>query len=332
MKIAIALNKLWNWYPIYVASKRFVEKHPIKWKEKAGGPNFLPYPKTGWASWITALDATIIMPSDCIRNDLEAFDVIVVPVFGKAWTYLNWIRKELGNNSKTKIVAFLDIAIDLLHRSDTRMFNHPEILYELDKADIIFSAERVQQKVLEHLLKREIVFLNHPIDVKGLKRFVLKTGESLEEKDRTFYHGPVNKRPLAGVIYHAYTIENDYVLPYLVLKELDYAWALFGIPNQDVMRVMGIWGVRAESEGMSYYQFHQWLSRLHLVVNIHMSYSVNRVWQECQVLGTPCVNIRNTVDLVDEFILNIGRQETFVNMDYANLENSKHSFLEMVGG
>lgn len=332
MKVAIALNKVWNWYPLYLASKKFVEKHPIKWREKAGGLNFLPYPKTGWASWIPTLDATIIMPPDCLKDDLEEFDVILVPVFGKAWTYLDTIRSKLGNNSKTKVVAFLDIAIDLLHRSDTRMFNHPEIIYELDKADIIFSAERVQQRMLGHLLKREIEFLNHPIDVKGLKRFVLKTGEPMADKDRAYFYGPVNKVPVAGVVYHDYTIENDYVLPYLLLRELDYAWALFGVPMQDVNRVMGIWGVRVEGQGMGYYQFHQWLARLNLVINIHSSYSIDRVWQECQVLGTPCISVRDCIDLSSEYVLNLANNRKFKDMDFANLENSKQNFLKMIGG
>ena len=140
------------------------------------------------------------------KDELEEFDIIHVNMTGGNFALLNMIRDELGNSSDTKIVTNIDFDVGNWGRN----FIYPTMLEKvLQCADMVFHVESHGASVLEHVLKRPVPVLPHPVDVDGI--------DECKKVDR---------EPMIAVIHHRYY--PDATTPYWACRDLPLNLVLMG--------------------------------------------------------------------------------------------------------
>lgn len=140
------------------------------------------------------------------KEELEEFDIIHVNMTGGNFALLHMIRDQLGDSSDTKIVTNIDFDVGNWGRN----FTYPTILEKaLRCADMVFHVESRGAAVLEHVLKRNIPVLPHPVDVNGIDTYK-----------------KVDREPMISVIHHRYY--PDPTTPYWATRDLPLNLVLMG--------------------------------------------------------------------------------------------------------
>jgi hypothetical protein len=180
------------------------------------------------------------------------------------------IRKEIGDNSNTLIVACVDYAIEIWGST----FNIKQLKDELEKADIVFTGEPKMRNQLEALINKPVKFLTHPTNTAILK-----------EKAQ-----PYESRQNAVLcLIHRYN--NDWVPPWLVVKDfkdiMDYAVFLDGHPNNLVTKMPFFRQVRP---GVDYDPWIEFLKQAKIVVDsYHNMHTYGRGIVDAACLKVPVI-------------------------------------------
>lgn len=115
-------------------------------------------------------------------------------------------RDILGDSSSTRIVVNIDFDVG----SWGSTWRHPTLVEKaLQAADMVFHVCSTGAAVLEHALKRPVLTLPHPVDIKGL--------DAYKKMDR---------EPYLVNIHHRY--EQDITLPYWAIRDLPLTNVLLG--------------------------------------------------------------------------------------------------------
>ena len=126
--------------------------------------------RTGLYSWVPTFDGEIRYFNDVDPSEYENYDVIQVNLSAQDLHILGEVRKVLGPNSKTKLVANNDYTLELWHTFEFL----PTTAREINHADMIFGTEPNQVGFLETLLKRKVHLIMHLCFTKRLKTLCAK--------------------------------------------------------------------------------------------------------------------------------------------------------------
>lgn len=94
------------------------------------------------------------------RDTLEQYDIIHVNYLHKNSSYIPAIREALGKHSSTIIIANVDFAMLMWHRTDPILMKSM-----LSIADFVFHVEPMGAKRLGFLLQKDVPCIPHPVDV-----------------------------------------------------------------------------------------------------------------------------------------------------------------------
>jgi len=206
------------------------------------------------------------------KGKLDQYDIIFVGISRPELqgNLMSLIREELGVNSKTKVVANVDYAVEMWPMA----FNATHLRHELDKADYIFAAEKSMVSHLKALMNnRTIHYFSHPTDLRTLK----KLGQPIEGRQN---------RNLA--IIHRY--DNNWMDMYIATKDLK------GIETYAVLLDPGIQVeclpyFQFTVNGLPYPQFMEMLSHSRICMDsYHKMHSYGRMPVECACLRVPIVS------------------------------------------
>lgn len=156
----------------------------------------------GFYNWPKVMDGEFDYYSQK-KGKLKNYDIIFVGLSRPEieGCLLSKIRREIGPNSRTKIIVSVDYAVPLWQNS----FNLHLFENELKQADAIFIAEPSAMSCVACLVNEEvpIFFMPHPTDVEMMKR----------------YCQPIDERFNALlVLIHRY--DNNWYVPALITKDL----------------------------------------------------------------------------------------------------------------
>jgi glycosyltransferase involved in cell wall biosynthesis len=129
------------------------------------GPMLLP----GLYSWINAFreaGGKAMMEAILDRDTLENFDLIHVNITPGHPSYAQSIRRTLGPNSDTKIIANVDYAMSMWGNIDPYLLEN-----ELLAADLVFHVESQGAARISRILNKPVPTIPHPVDVDRIKKF-----------------------------------------------------------------------------------------------------------------------------------------------------------------
>lgn len=205
------------------------------------------------------------------KNNLNDYDVIFIGISRPELmgNLASMIREKIGVNSKTKLVANVDYAVEMWPMA----FNPTHLKHELDKCDYIFAAELSMVSHLKALTNREIHYFSHPTDIRQLKSFA----KPLDKRDN---------KTLTTV--HRY--DNNWYDMFLATQNLKgteiYAVLLDPAPKIDCLPYFDY-----VLDGMPYPHFIDVLSKSRLVIDsYHKMHSYGRIPVECACLKVPIVS------------------------------------------
>lgn len=149
-------------------------------KIELDGPLMMP----GLFSWVNAFrdhGGKGVMRATFDRNELESFDIIHVNITPGHPSYVQALRRALGQHSSTKIIANVDYAVSMWGNID------PYVLEaELRAADTVFHVESTGAARVGRMLNRKVHCIPHPVDTVRLKK--LKNAPFSEPTITCQYH------------------------------------------------------------------------------------------------------------------------------------------------
>jgi len=224
--------------------------------------------RTGLYSWIPVFDGDIKYFKEVDPSEYEKYDVIHINLSGQDIHLLGEIRKVLGENSKTKLVANNDYTVELWQNS----FDYfPTLKREINHADMIFGTEPNQVGTMETLLGRKVHLIPHPCFVKRLKTL-----------------RPKRKQDVISVVSHRY--DNYNMVPSIAVDNLGYKTRLIGYDaNSDKKKFVTSTCYNEILPGTNYMDFCEQLMESKVVVDPFTLTSVSRVGWDCAALGVPIV-------------------------------------------
>lgn len=205
------------------------------------------------------------------EDHLNDYDIIFIGISSPELigNLASSIREKIGVNSKTKLVANVDYAVEMWPQA----FNLTHLRHELLQCDYIFAAENAMVSHLEALTNRKIHSFSHPTDIRQLKNF----GKPIDQR---------NNRMLSVV--HRY--DNNWQDLYLATKDIA------GIENHAVLldpsrKIDCLPYFKYIVDGLPYPQFIDMLSKSKLVADsYHKMHSYGRIPVECACLRVPVVS------------------------------------------
>jgi len=179
------------------------------------------------------------------------------------------IRREIGTNSKTKLVICIDYAIELWQN----IFNPHALETELLNADVIFISEPTMVNYVRTLLndKVPVHHLVHPSNIDVIRKIRKPIEQRTEE---------------IVTIIHRY--DNNWLSPYLVTKDLP--WNTHAVLLDGNLEKHLYAFFKYMRQGFEFTQFLDWSSRMKVVLDSYHklhTYGRNAVDNAC--LGLPTV-------------------------------------------
>ena len=163
---------------------------------------FIP---TGIYQWYRAFDGEQILFQNL--EDIESYDILFVNLTGMDFELPFLLRKKLGDNSNTKLIACVDYGLEYWKRT----LNHFEMLkLSLNCCDLVFSSEIRQKEHLEVLLEREVPLIYHPIDLEAISELRTPKRESYCTIISHLYDGEVL---LPHFVFRDIPIKTQFFLP-----------------------------------------------------------------------------------------------------------------------
>lgn len=119
----------------------------------------------GAAQWVKAFRGTLVEPGALAqRADIERYDIVHVILRPENYALIERLRVALGEQSETRLVLSLDMSAFDRHASEDGVR-----LSEIhSKADLVFANDHATVLHFERVIKRPIVELTHPADLKTL--------------------------------------------------------------------------------------------------------------------------------------------------------------------
>lgn len=250
-----------------------------------------------------------------IRNkeDIEEYDICHINLTGGDMALPQMIRDELGNSSSTKLIINTDFDPMLWGQ----VWEYPKFFEKsLQEADMVFQVDSIGAKYLEHMLKRKVYCLPHPVDVDGLNNYK-----------------KINREPTIVTVWHryipdcttAYYAQCD-VPAYKIL--LGYTGKVHNIGMFD--KVFGYIPFLEAIEVMSKAKFGY---------DMYIGYSYGRAVAEFAALAVPCI-CSNTIEACRKLFpktcvhpLNIKRQQeifmSLIEHDDEYIDTFKHAYNEV---
>lgn len=179
------------------------------------------------------------------------------------------IRKEIGENSKTKLVICIDYAIELWQQT----FQPYMLEQELMQADIIFVSEPSMLSNVKTLIndKKEVYHIPHPTDIEQIKKYRVP----LELKSNEIV-----------TLIHRY--DNNWMQPFITTKDL--SWNTHAILlDQGIMPHLFAF-FKYMHPGYEFMQYIEWVSRKRVMLDsYHKIHTYGRSAIDCACLGLPVV-------------------------------------------
>ena len=184
------------------------------------------------------------------------------------------IRKQLGDNSKTKLVVCIDYAIELWQG----VFNPHNLERELMAADMIFVSEPAMKSHVEAVLsdasgkpRKTVHHICHPTNIDAL---------------RTFYKAKSLRSDEVVALIHRY--DNNWMAPYLATKDLPWnTHAVLLDPGLEQQIYAYFNYVRP---GVEFLQYLDWVSRMKVLVDsYHRIHTYGRTAVDNACLQIPTV-------------------------------------------
>jgi len=224
--------------------------------------------RTGLYSWIPVLEGEIKLFKDVDPSEYEKYDVIQVNLSAQDLHILGDVRKVLGENSKTKLVANNDFTLELWAGSFDFFST---VAREIQHADMIFGTEPNQVGFLEVLLGRKVHLITHPCFTKRLKTL-----------------RPKNKKDVISVISHRYDNNNN--VPSVAANNLGVRTRLIGYDvNADNKKFVTTTCYNDVLPATNYMDFCDQLMESRVVIDPFTLTSQSRTGWDCAALGVPMV-------------------------------------------
>ena len=224
--------------------------------------------RTGLYSWIPVFEGEVRRFQDVDPSEYKNYDVIHVNLSAQDVHILGDVRRVIGWDSKTKLVANNDYTVELWQNS----FEYfSTLVREINHADMIFGTEPNQVGTMEVLLGRKVHLIVHPAFVKRLK--------TLEPKIR---------KDVLSVVNHRY--DNYVIVPSLSVKGLGYKTRLIGYDEEsDRQKYTTMTCYNEILKGTNYMDFCEQLMESKVVVDPFTLTSQSRVGWDCAAMGVPLV-------------------------------------------
>lgn len=160
---------------------------------------------SGCYQWIRVFNSDVVNYWGVI-DDPEKWDVIQFNMDSMDMNMLFEIRKRIGWESSTKLVANMDYAPGIWKDS----YPHPlHVKHAFLQADRIFATNPEGKDWIERLTGRKVALITHPCETHVLKRL----GTTFESNH-------------VAIIYHRY--DNPVMAPYLALHDINYVLSMVG--------------------------------------------------------------------------------------------------------
>jgi len=196
----------------------------------------------GFYNWHLAMKGDFKLYSKQVEERLADYDIVFVGISRPELdgVIMSRMRRALGENSKTKLVACIDYAIELWQGT----FNPHVLENELMQADMIFTAEPTMQLWVKALIgnRKPVHHIVHPSNIEAIQQ-IAKPIEQREES-------------IAAII-HRY---DNYWLPmYLVAKNLE--WDTTAVLLDPSIEVQILAYFPLTKHGFQFTQYLDWVSR-----------------------------------------------------------------------
>ena len=198
------------------------------------------------------------------KAEFEEYDCVHVNMTGGNFSLLNHIRDELGTSSSTKLIANIDFDVG----SWGKNWAYPGLLEKgLQCADLVFHVESRAAALLEHVLKRPVPVLPHPVDVDGLDAYK-----------------KIEREPYVVNVYHRYY--PDITTGYWCIRDLPLHSVLLGYVNGKVPPLP----MYDEYYGhIPFLDAIDIMSQAKFGLDLFHGYNYGRVVCEFAALAVPCV-------------------------------------------
>ena len=196
----------------------------------------------GFYNWHLSFKGDFKLYNKGVESHLEDYDILFVGISRPELegVMISQMRKIIGPNSKTKIVACIDYAIELWQNT----FNPNMLENELNQADMIFTAEPMMKSWVEALIgnRRPVYHIPHPSNLDAIAQ-IAKPIESRSDE-------------IAAII-HRY---DQYWLPvYLVSKNLP--WDTTAVLLDPSIEIQILPYFPFTKHGFQFTQYLDWISR-----------------------------------------------------------------------
>ena len=160
---------------------------------------------SGCYQWIRVFDSDIVNFWQVIE-DPEKWDVIQFNMDSLDMNMLFEVRRKIGWESSTKLVANMDYAPGIWKTSYPQPLH---VKHAFLQADRIFATNPEGRDWIERLTGRKVALITHPCETHVLKRI-----------------GTTFKSEHVAIIYHRY--DNEVFAPYLALHDIGYVISMVG--------------------------------------------------------------------------------------------------------
>jgi len=227
--------------------------------------------RTGLYQWLNVFNGDVKYPRDVL--DYSKYDIIQVNMSPQDLPLIQRVRKELGKNSKTKLVINNDFTEELWGTS----YEFPEVLEKLlEDADMIFGTEYNQASGLSELAQRRVYVIPHPADIKRLKAI-----------------SPIPKKDIISTIWRRY--DRFSYVPSLVVRNHGLTTQLIGYDkDKDPKVYMTTALYDYVLAGTNYFEFCDQLRESKIVYDPFTFTSYSRTTVDTAALGIPVVGTDRT--------------------------------------
>lgn len=224
----------------------------------------------GFYSWSVAFNGEFHL-HQTKKGRLEEWDIIFLGMSRPELegVMASQIRKEIGWETKTKLVICIDYAIELWQGT----FNPHALEQELMQADMLFVAEPMMLQHVRSLIndRKPVHHILHPSNINNIRR----------------YSKPYEMRTdeIAAII-HRY--DNNWLDPYLVIKDLP--WDTHAVLLDPGIQVHLYAYYKFFKEGHEFTQYLDWVSRKKVILDsYHRIHTYGRTPVDNACLGIPTV-------------------------------------------
>ncbi len=229
--------------------------------------------RTGLYSWLPVFDGEVRRYPEVDPSEYQNYDIIQVNMSGQDMFILGEVRKVLGWNSKTKLVANNDYTVELWQGSFEYL---PAYAQAIANADMVFGTEPNQVETMQVLTKRKVHLITHPCFVKRLKTMSTKKPQKY-----------------LSVVSHRYDNYNS--VPSLSIKGLGHPTRLIGYDrNSDKLQYSTMIYYEDIKDATNYMDFCDQLLESKVVVDPFTLTSQNRTGWDCAAMGIPMVGSDRT--------------------------------------